>query len=149
MERRKILMFFTALMVLLFFLLYVVILQLPEPSVATNAALLITVFLCVYFGFRMAFADKATKNWKKALLVVGLIYGSVVFSSLGFGETVETGYFGLFNSPFIAADFLFAISAILGLAAILAVILILDKYIAEADIKAETDRHRLPKEDNP
>lgn len=159
-ERRTILILFTTLMVLAFLLLYTILSQSaqvppgPGPSVATDVGLLITVVLCVSISFWMTFADKKAKNWKKALLVVGLIYGSVVFFFLGVRETfglmgVKQGYPAAFNNLSVAGFFLVVIAAILGLAAILTVILILDKYVAEADIKAETERHRLPTEDSP
>lgn len=134
-------------MVLAFFLLYVVVLQsvqgAPGPSVATSAGLLITVVLCVYIGFSMAFADKRTKNWKKALLVVGLICGSAALFYLGLVVLISGGILA-FNAPLnntiIAGYFLYAIAAIQGLAGILALILTLDKYLVEADIKPKVDK---------
>jgi hypothetical protein len=140
-------MLFTALMALAFFLLYTVLSQLlqappgPGPSVATDVGLLTTIILCVYIGFRMTFVGKEAKNWKKALPVVGLICGSVVFFFLGL--LVFFDYAGLtgagerdpstLNNISMAGDFLFIIAVILGLAAILKVILILDSVeVAEA-----------------
>jgi uncharacterized membrane protein len=146
--------------ILAFFLLYTIVSQSWQappglgPSVATDVGLLVTVVLCVSIGFWMSFADKEAKNWKRALLVVGLIFGSVVFLFLGVGETfglmgVELSYPATFNNLSMAGDFLLAIAAILGLGAVLAFILILDKYVAKADLKAEMERHRLPTEGNP
>ena len=147
-------------MVLAFFLLYTITSQSMEappglgPSVVADVRLLITVVLCVSIGFWMSFADKEAKNWKRALLVVGLIFGSMVFLFSTIFETFglmvdQVWYPAVYDNLIMAGDFLFAIAVILGLAAILAVTLILDKYVAEADLKAEMERHRLPTEDSP
>jgi hypothetical protein len=151
LKRRRILMLFSALVVLALLLLYAVLLQSAEAplglelSVATDVGFLITVVLCISIGFWLTFEGERAKNWKKAgRLVVGLICGSVVLWFLGVGETIETGFPAPLNSLSIAADFLFATAVIMGLAAIVAFILILDKHFAEADIKAEAERHRLP-----
>ena len=161
MKRRTILILFAALFVIAFFLLYAILSESaqappgPGPSVATDVGLLITVVLCISIGFWISFADREAKNWKEgAWLIVGLIFGSAVFFLLGVGETiglmgVELSYPATFNNLSIAGDFLGAIAAILGLAAVLAFILIIDGYFAKADLKAEVDRHRLPTEDNP
>lgn len=142
MKRRTILMLFTALIVLAFFLLYTVLSQSaqgppgPGPSVVTDVGLLITIILCASISFWMMFTDKEANNSKKALLVVGLICGSVVFGFLSFAVFVDGASLGpywlqaypaAFNNISMAWHFLFAIAVILGLAAILAVILILDK----------------------
>jgi hypothetical protein len=105
-------------------------------------------------GFWMSFADKEAKNWKRALLVIGLIFGSMVFLFSTFFETFglafdQLWYPAVYDNLIIAGDFLFAIAITLGLAAILAVLLILDKRFAETDLKAEMERHRLPTEDSP
>jgi hypothetical protein len=101
--------------------------------VATDTGLLITVILCVSISFWVTFADKEAKNWKRgAPLIVGFICASVVCWFLGVGETfglmgVEMAHPATFNNLSIAGDFLYAIAAILGLSAVLAVILILDQ----------------------
>lgn len=148
-------MLFTALMALAFFLLYTVISQLlqappgPGPSVATDVGLLITVIICVYIGFRMTFVGKDAKNWKKALLIVGLICGSVVFFFLNLLVCLdEAGLTGAgerdpatLNSISMAGDFLGIIAAILGVAAILAFILILDSLeVAKARARLQQSR---------
>ena len=123
-------------MVLAFFLLYVVELQSaqvppgPGPSVAADVGLLITVILCVSFSFWFTFTGKEGENWEKGVLVVGLIFASVVFGFSGIGETfglmgTETSYPAAFNNLSIAGDFLLTIAVILGLAAVLALILLL------------------------
>ena len=115
---------------------------------ATGVGLLIAVVLCVSISFWMAFAHEGEKNPIKGLLVVGLIWGSVVFFFLALGEILGRGVRPPDSSPPIIGTFLFAITLILGLAAILAVILILDEYFGEADLKHEMDNRRLPTEDS-
>jgi Family of unknown function (DUF5518) len=117
-------------------------------SVATGVWLLIAVVFCVSIGFWMAFADEGEKNSKKGLLVVGLIWGSVAFFFLAFGQLWGSGVGPLNSGPLIMGTFLFAITLILGVAAILAVMLILDEYFGEADVKDEMDKRRLPTEDS-
>jgi len=138
------------LVVLAFFLFYLVYIssvgQGTGPSVATDVGLLITVILCVSISFWTTFAEKEPKDWStKALLIVGLICGSVTSWVSGIGETfgrmgTEISYPAIYNNLSIAGDFLGTIAAILGLAAVLAFILILDEHVAKADIKAEMDR---------
>jgi hypothetical protein len=129
-------MLFIALMVLAFFLNYIVGSQSaqvppgPGPSVAADIGLLITVILCVSFSFWLTFIGKEGETWEKAVLVVGLVFASVGFWVLGVGETfglmgVEMSYPAAFNNLSIAGDFLLATAAILGLAAVLAFILLL------------------------
>jgi hypothetical protein len=124
------------------------------PSVVTDVGLLLTVVLCVFIGFWMSFADKEAKNWKRAWLVVGLIFGSMVFLFSTFVVTfnlmaVKLWYPAIYDNLMMTGDFLFATAVILGLGAILAVIVILDKYFVEADLKTEMERHRLPTEGSP
>ncbi len=118
-------------------------------SVATGLGLLIAVVFCVSISFWMAFAHEGEKNSKKGLLVVGLIWGSVAFFFLAFGQLWGRGVGPLNSGPLIMGTFLFAITLILGVAAILAVMLILDEYFGEADVKDEMDKRRLPTEDSP
>lgn len=140
MERRMILMLFTALMVLGFFLLYVILSQSaevpqgPGPSIAIDTGLLVVAVLCVSIGLWVTFSDKETQKRKKALLIVGLICGSVLFWFLSVGETlglvgVEMAHPAAFNNLAIAGHFLFAIAIIMGLAAFLALILIVDEAL--------------------
>jgi len=123
-------------MVLAFFQLYVVesksaqVPPGPGPSVVADVGLLITVILCVSFSFWFTFTGKEEENWEKGVLVVGLFFASVVFGFSGVGETfglmgVEMSYPAAFNNLSIAGDFLLIIAAILGLAAIIAFILLL------------------------
>jgi hypothetical protein len=158
LKRRTILVSGFALVVLAFFLLDTITSESMEnsgvgPSVVTDVALLITVVLCVLIGFWVSFVDKKVENWKGVFLVVGLIFGSMVFLFSTIAESVglpvdQLYYPDLYDNLIMAGDFLFAIAVILGLSAIAAVILILDRYFTEVDLKAEMKRHRLPTEDS-
>jgi uncharacterized membrane protein len=125
------------------------------PSVLIDATLLTTVVLCVFIGFWMSFVDEKVEKWKGVSLVFGLIFGSMVFLLSAASAMIEAGpatrqyYPALYDNLIMAGDFLFATAAILGLSAIVAVILILDRYFAKVDLKVEMDRHRLPREDSP
>jgi hypothetical protein len=116
------------------------------PSVLIDAALLITVVLCVFIGFWVSFVDEKVEKWKGVSLVFGLIFGSMVFLLSTFAEELEAGpptrlyYPALYDNLIMAGDFLSATAAILGLSAIVAVILILDRYFAEVDLKSEMKR---------
>jgi hypothetical protein len=130
-------------MVLAFSLVYAILLQSaqgppgPGPSVATDIGLLVTVILCVYIGFRVMFAGKEAKSWKKgAWFIFGLICCSVLLGFLSFAVFVDGASLGPYwlqaypatvNNISMAWHFLLVIAVILGLAAVLALILILDQ----------------------
>ena len=115
---------------------------------ATDVGLLITVILCVSISFWVTFAGKEAKNWKEgAWLFVGLICGSAIFFFLAASETFalvgppEGQESATFNNLVLAGDFLGIIAVILGLAAILAFILILDSIlVAEARARLQESR---------
>jgi hypothetical protein len=109
--------------------------------VVTDVGLLITVILCVSISFWVTFTGKEAKGWKKgAWLFVGLLCGAATFLFLGllvgFAEAGLDGPYWLqaypttFHNMFIAAWFLFAIAIMLGIAAFLALILIVDSLEA-------------------
>jgi uncharacterized membrane protein len=116
------------------------------PSVLIDAALLITVVLCVFIGFWVSFVDEKVEKWKGVCLVFGLIFGSMVFLLSAASAMIEAGpatqqyYPALYDNLIMEGDFVFAIAVILGLSAIVAVILILDRYFAEVDLKSEMKR---------
>ena len=152
MKRRTILISGFALMFLALFLLATIIsestgAQGDGPSVLIDAALLITVVLCVFIGFWMSFVDEKVEKWKGVFLVFGLIFGLMVFLLSTIGESLAVPatqqYFpALYDNLVMAGAFLFSIAVILGLSAIVAVILILDRYFAEVDLKSEMKRLR-------
>lgn len=139
------------LVILASFLVYTVLLQSgqvppgPGPSVAIDVGLLVTVVLCVSISFWVTFAGKA-KHWKRgALLFVGLICASGMFfllSFLGVGLMgFEVSYPAAYDNIYLAGRFMLVIAIILGLAAILAFILILDSLeVAEAHVRLQGSR---------
>ena len=113
----------------------------PGPSVANDVGLLITVILSVSIGFWLTFTGKERQGWKKgAWLFIGLICGSAAFLFLdflfGFGEAglelwlQVNGYTATIANINMAAWFLFAITIILGIAAFLALFLVVDSLEA-------------------
>lgn len=112
---------------------------------AAGMGLVITVVLCVPISFWKAFADERVKNWTPSL-VVGLLGGAVLFF---FSALLEEFEDPPSSGGRIMAGFCLAIAPILGLAGILAIILILDEHFAEDDLKDEIDRRRPPTEDSP
>ena len=128
-----------ALSVLAFFLLYVIIsqsLQNPPgsgPSLITDMALLVTVILVVAFSFWMVFGNKGSQRWwKQVVLVIGLICSSVVFWLLSFLpvglEGIKQSSPSTFDNIALAGKFMLIIALMLGVAAILALILIVDLH---------------------
>ena len=166
MERRTILVLFSALMVLAFFLLCTVLMTNrvfflptwsqaaqapPWLSVASDIGLLITVILCVSIGFWLTFAGIETKVLEKGpLLFVGLLCGLVMFGYLTFAfafgaaaysQVAHYQYSAVYEKVSMTGFFLFVITIILAVAAVLALILVLDSHlIAEARARLRESR---------
>ncbi len=166
MERGTTLKLFAALLVLAFFLLCIVLMMngvffLPHWSQAEQAppvlslvadiGLLITIILCVSSGFWLTFAGTEGKVLGKGpLLLVGLICGLVMFGYLTFAfafgaaaysQIAHYQYSAMYEKRSTAVFFLFVITIILAVAAVLALILVLDSHlIAEARARLRESR---------
>jgi hypothetical protein len=146
---------FATLVVLAFILLCAILWQSaqgppgPGPSVATDVGLFSAVIFCVCIDFWMTFVDNGTKNGRKAMLVVELIFGTAVFGLTSFAVFIDGASLGpywlqtypaTFNNITLAWHFLFVIAVILALATILAVVLTLGEHSAQANLKAKIER---------
>jgi hypothetical protein len=143
------------LIILASFLVYAVLSQSaeappgPVPSVVTDVGLLITVILCVSISFWLTFAGNEAQGWKRgAWLFVGLICGAAWFLLLtllaGLGAAGSSGwldangYTATIYNMSMAVWFMFGIAIILGVAAFLALVLILDSLeVAEAQARLQ------------
>ncbi len=151
-KRKAILKLFTTLVIITsIFLFCWVLSRLPwglpgsEESIAGSIGLLTIVVICVPIGFWKAFTDTTLKTWTPSL-VVGLLGGAVLFffSALLYSAYADPPSIG----GSIIAEFCLAAATIFGLAGILAVILALDDYFADADLKDEMDKYQLLTKEN-
>jgi len=112
------------------------------PTAATGVQLLIAVILCLSVSLWAVFGDKEAGRWEGVLVLVGLIFGSLLFWFSYIVSTSDLEWMNLtqqtsatINNESIVIDCLSAITVILGLAAIAVFGLILRRLRAFPGLK--------------